>query len=168
MSHPALARHEPNLAVYSHDLLPVWGKPPWESDKGSFTALKLTSQTSNPLSSTAWCRLLGWPWPFYHHPHFLCNCPQASSLSCMTQGWVFVHVHGAGVSELTWMEECCPARVSRTQGELSWQHSPWGSQDKVHHWEPRWALLKEHSYTRFPRRPTQAFVQIFSLGHRQL
>ena len=49
-----------------------------------------------------------------------------------------------------------------------WQHLPWGSQDKVHHWEPRWALLKEQSCTRLPRRPTQAFVQIFSLAHRQL
>ena len=120
------------------------------------------------MSSTAWRPLLRWLWPFYHHPHFLCNCPQASSLSCMTQRWVFVHVHGAGVSELAWMEKRCPDRVSRIQGELSWQHSPWGSQNKVHHREPRWALLKDHSCTQLPRRPTQAFVQIFSLGHEHL
>ena len=86
----------------------------------------------------------------------------------MTQGWVFVHIHGAGVLELAWMEEHCPGGVSRIQGELSWQHSPWGSQDKVHHWEPRWALLMEHSCTQFPRIPIQAFFQIFSLGHGQL
>ena len=51
------------------------------------------------------------------HFHFLCNCPQALALSCMTQGWVFIHVHRAGVS--AWMEKRCPAGVSRIQGELS-------------------------------------------------
>ena len=51
------------------------------------------------------------------HFHFLCNCPQALALSCMTQGWVFIHVHKAGVS--AWMEKRCPAGVSRIQGELS-------------------------------------------------
>lgn len=96
------------------------------------------------------------------------TAPKTLSLSCLTQGWILVHFHGAGVSELVWMGERCPAKVTRIQGVLSWQHSPWGSQDKVHHWKPRWALLREHSCAQLPGRPTQSFVQILRLGHRQL
>ena len=106
------------------------GKPSWESEKGTFTAPSLCDQTSAPVSSTAWCPLPRGPRPFYHHAHFLCHCPQASFLSSLAQGWVLAHIHGAGVSELAWAGECCPARVSRIQGELSWQHLPWRCQTK--------------------------------------
>lgn len=129
-SPPVLIHHKPWSAVDPHHLLPAWGKPSWESEKGTFTAPSLCDQMSAPVSSTAWCPLPSWPWAFYHHAHFLCHCPQASFLSNLTQGWVLVHLHGAGVSELAWTGECCPARVSRIQRELSWQHLPWGSQTK--------------------------------------
>lgn len=49
------------------------------------------------------------------------TAPKTLSLSCLTQGWILVHFHGAGVSELVWTGEHCPAKVTRIQGVLSWQ-----------------------------------------------
>lgn len=50
---------------------------------------------------------------FFCHPHFPCHCPKTLSLSSLTQGWILVHLHGAGASELARTGECCPAGVSR-------------------------------------------------------
>ena len=83
-------------------------------ERGTFTTPRLCGWMWALLSITAWHPLSRWPWPIWHHFHFLGSCPKALS----GLGVVLGPSPHVGVSELAWMADRCLTRateIPRTQ-----------------------------------------------------
>lgn len=119
--HPALApRCLGSLPASPGDALVGTGR-------GTFTTPRLCGWMWALLSITAWHPLSRWPWPIWHHFHFLGSCQKALSGSGMVLG----PSPQAGVSELAWMADRCLTRATGIPRRTQPQPPPGGVRTKA-------------------------------------